>query len=218
MTGKRKEKIIFIEVKGTPVGNLFIAASKKGIVSLSLAMRSENKFLERERKRFTDSQIFINAGSIKWSKRIISYQKPSKSRKTLSLKLDKVSLGQYKNLKRHINIVNNTLNQLNDYFAGRLKRFRIKKDFKGLTSFEKKVLKELERIPCGSTSSYQEIARRIGKPRAYRAVGNAIGKNPFAILISCHRIIRSDGSIGGFSAPLTIKMKLLSHEKKVSHI
>jgi methylated-DNA-[protein]-cysteine S-methyltransferase len=69
-----------------------------------------------------------------------------------------------------------------------------------LTRFEIRVLMECMKIPKGSTSTYSEIAKKIGKPKASRAVANALGKNPFAPLIPCHRVIRSDGSIGGYSA------------------
>jgi O-6-methylguanine DNA methyltransferase len=86
-----------------------------------------------------------------------------------------------------------------------------------LTVFEQNVLKELMLIPEGQTKSYKEIARLIGKPSAYRAVANACAKNPYPKIIPCHRVIRSDGSIGGYSATGGIKMKrkLLNQESKI---
>lgn len=69
-----------------------------------------------------------------------------------------------------------------------------------LTPFEQKVLLACARIPEGETRSYKQIAKAIGKPNAVRAVGNALGKNPLAPLIPCHRVVRSDGKIGGYSA------------------
>ena len=83
------------------------------------------------------------------------------------------------------------------------------------TTFQKKVWKELLKIPKGETRSYKEIANAIGNPKAARAVANACGKNPYPIKIPCHRAIRSDGSIGGYSGigGSNTKLKLLIEEK-----
>ena len=82
------------------------------------------------------------------------------------------------------------------------------------TKFQKRVWKELLKIPFGETRSYKEIAISIGNPNSYRAVANACGKNPYPITIPCHRAIKSDGSIGGYSAKGGIKRKrmLLANE------
>ncbi len=82
------------------------------------------------------------------------------------------------------------------------------------TPFQKRVWEELTRIPKGSVITYQELAKRIGKPKAYRAVANAVGKNPLAPTIPCHRVIRSDGTIGGYSLKggLEQKKRLLRKE------
>ena len=84
------------------------------------------------------------------------------------------------------------------------------------TNFQKKVWEELLKIPKGQTRSYKEIASAIGNPKAARAVANACGKNPYPIKIPCHRAIRSDGSIGGYSGigGSTTKLKLLIEEQK----
>ena len=84
------------------------------------------------------------------------------------------------------------------------------------TDFQKKVWKELLKIPMGRTMSYSELARRVGKPGAARAVGNAVGKNPFAPAVPCHRVIRSDGSIGGYAFGVAKTRKLLAREKEKS--
>ena len=83
------------------------------------------------------------------------------------------------------------------------------------TSFQESVWGELSKIPKGQTKSYKEIAIAIGKPNAVRAVANACAKNPYPIKVPCHRVIRSDGSLGGYSGPGGIKMKklLLDNEK-----
>ena len=75
------------------------------------------------------------------------------------------------------------------------------------TKFQKRVWKELLKIPFGETRSYKEIAISIGNPNLYRAVANACGKNPYPVTIPCHRAIKSDGSIGGYSAKGGIKRK-----------
>lgn len=84
------------------------------------------------------------------------------------------------------------------------------------TPFQRAVWRACMEIPPGETRSYGWIARRIGRPGAARAVGSALGKNPFAPVVPCHRVIRSDGSPGGFSAPggLKAKLRLLKAEKK----
>lgn len=76
------------------------------------------------------------------------------------------------------------------------------------TLFQKKVWKALLEIPKGETITYKELARKIGKPNAIRAVANAVGSNPAPVTIPCHRVIRSDGSLGGYSGKGGIKTKL----------
>ena len=82
------------------------------------------------------------------------------------------------------------------------------------TKFQVKVWKYLKKIPCGSVRTYSQVAKGIGKPLAVRAVANAIGKNPFAPKIPCHRVIRSDGSLGGYSGKGGIKTKKLLLKKE----
>jgi methylated-DNA-[protein]-cysteine S-methyltransferase len=75
------------------------------------------------------------------------------------------------------------------------------------TKFQLKVWAYLRKIPCGSVKTYSQVAKAIGKPHAVRAVANAIGKNPYAPKIPCHRVIRSDGSLGGYSGKGGLKTK-----------
>lgn len=75
------------------------------------------------------------------------------------------------------------------------------------TNFQKKVWKEISKIPKGKVRTYKELAKLIGKPKSSRAVANACGKNPYPIKIPCHRVIRSDGSLGGYSGKGGIKTK-----------
>ncbi|MBI2079645.1 MGMT family protein [Candidatus Micrarchaeota archaeon] len=82
-----------------------------------------------------------------------------------------------------------------------------------LTDFEKKVLLEVWKIPRGEIRNYKQIAKAIGRPKAYRAVGNALNKNPFAPEVPCHRVIKSDGNVGGFAGGSKKKRELLRREK-----
>lgn len=101
--------------------------------------------------------------------------------------------------------------QLQEYFNGKRKNFTVPVEFSA-DKFTAKVWRELLRIPYGKTASYREIAERIKHPNAYRAVGTANGKNPLPIIIPCHRVISADGSIGGYSAGIEVKRKLLETE------
>ena len=82
------------------------------------------------------------------------------------------------------------------------------------TAFQIKVWSYLEKIPLGSVKTYSQVAKGIGKPLAARAVANAIGKNPYAPKIPCHRVIRSDGSLGGYSGKGGVKTKRLLLKKE----
>jgi O-6-methylguanine DNA methyltransferase len=101
--------------------------------------------------------------------------------------------------------------QLEEYLSGKRTTFNLKLDLQG-TPFQLKVWKALQSIPYGVTATYQDIANKIKQPKAVRAVANAIGANPVAIIIPCHRIIRSDGSLGGYRGGVEKKLHLLKIE------
>ncbi len=101
--------------------------------------------------------------------------------------------------------------QLKAYFAGELKRFDVPLRMEG-TPFQKGVWAALRKIPYGQTISYGELARRVGSPGAFRAVGSANGKNPVAIIVPCHRVINTGGGLGGFGGGLDKKRTLLALE------
>jgi methylated-DNA-[protein]-cysteine S-methyltransferase len=103
------------------------------------------------------------------------------------------------------------LAQLDAYFAGRLRRFDLPLAPQG-TPFQREVWSALTAIPYGDTVSYRELARRVGRPLASRAVGAANGRNPIPIVIPCHRVIGADGSLTGFGGGLEIKRQLLALE------
>lgn len=104
------------------------------------------------------------------------------------------------------------LYELDSYFRGIPTTFANKLDLRG-TVFEKRVWGALLKIPYGNTASYRDIAEMIGNPKAYRAIGTACGRNPIPIIIPCHRVIGSDGSLGGYSGGIEIKKKLLKLER-----
>jgi len=89
--------------------------------------------------------------------------------------------------------------QLGEYFRGEREGFDFPVDLRRLTDFQREVLQATSEVPPGEIVSYKEIARRIGRPKAVRAVGNALGRNPVPILIPCHRVVPTDGSLGGYS-------------------
>jgi methylated-DNA-[protein]-cysteine S-methyltransferase len=105
------------------------------------------------------------------------------------------------------------LRQLKAYFRGEREEFEISLAMEG-TGFQRTVWEELRRIPYGETISYGQLAERIGKPRAVRAVGAANGSNPIPIIVPCHRVIGSNGSLTGFGGGLPTKKKLLELENR----
>jgi methylated-DNA-[protein]-cysteine S-methyltransferase len=101
--------------------------------------------------------------------------------------------------------------QLGEYFGGSRTTFDLRLDFEG-TAFQRKVWSALLTIPFGETRSYAQIARQIGSPSAFRAVGAANGKNPVSIVAPCHRVIGSTGKLTGFAGGLDVKAHLLTLE------
>jgi O-6-methylguanine DNA methyltransferase len=119
--------------------------------------------------------------------------------KTSQLKESKTALTPY-------------LEQLNQYFAGRRREFSIPLDLRG-TEFQLACWNALLEIPYGETRSYRDIAETIGHPHAYRAVGMSNNRNPVAIVVPCHRVIASSGSLCGYGGGLDLKRKLLDLEQ-----
>lgn len=111
-------------------------------------------------------------------------------------------------------LVDMASSQLIEYFSGKRTDFVIPIDLSGVTDFQQEVLKETARIPYGQVCSYGEVAASIGRPRAARAVGGALARNPIGIIIPCHRVVAHDGRLHGFSSPHGIRTKaeLLEHE------
>jgi methylated-DNA-[protein]-cysteine S-methyltransferase len=128
----------------------------------------------------------------------------------------RVRLGDLTEDPRHP-ILLQTEGQLGEYFAGQRTAFTVKLAMVG-TEFQKKVWAELLAIPFGETRSYGEIARRVGNPKASRAVGAANGKNPVSIITPCHRAIGSNGALTGFAGGLDTKQYLLTLESRRANV
>jgi AraC family transcriptional regulator of adaptative response/methylated-DNA-[protein]-cysteine methyltransferase len=104
--------------------------------------------------------------------------------------------------------------ELASYFGGSLRRFGVPLDLAG-TSFQRRVWSRLLEIPFGDTVSYARVAKEVGRREAVRAVGHANGRNPVAIVVPCHRVVRTDGSLCGYGGGLWRKRWLLQHERDV---
>lgn len=110
-------------------------------------------------------------------------------------------------------LTNSVFKQLEEYFAGKRKKFAFPYELRG-TEFQKKVWAELEKIPYGETRTYGQLATAMGKPKACRAVGMANHYNPIFIVVPCHRVIGSNGKLTGYAAGLPMKEALLQLEEE----
>jgi methylated-DNA-[protein]-cysteine S-methyltransferase len=116
------------------------------------------------------------------------------------------------NSRRDANAFDVVAGQLDEYFAGDRSEFDVPLDLTG-TDFQRGVWAELCAIPYGGTISYGELARRVGNPKASRAVGLANGRNPVAVIVPCHRVIAGDGTLGGYGGGMERKIHLLDLER-----
>lgn len=134
---------------------------------------------------------------------------------TIEIDLDDIGITGM-SFSNEIDVVFDTNNeiqrQLTEYENGTRKVFELPLHLKG-TDFQRQVWNALLEIPFGETRSYQEIAIRIGKPKALRAVGGACNRNPIGIIVPCHRVIGKNGSLTGYAGGLSYKELLLKHEK-----
>lgn len=103
--------------------------------------------------------------------------------------------------------------QLEEYFHGRRRRFEVDIDLSALTPFQRRVLAATRRVGFGELATYREVAQRAGNARATRAAGAALGANPVSIVVPCHRVVASDGTLGGYGGGLDTKRFLLSLER-----
>lgn len=142
----------------------------------------------------------------------------SENHKLVAILWDKEKLNRVKLEKmyedQNDSVILETEKQLNEYFYGKRKVFDLPLDMKG-TLFQKSVWNQLLAIPFGVTCSYKDIAVKVGCPNGARAVGGAIGRNPISIIVSCHRVIASGGSLTGFAGGLESKKFLLKLESAI---
>jgi len=111
-------------------------------------------------------------------------------------------------------VLTRTAEQLDEYFAGNRQEFHVELDSDSGTQFQRTVWAALREIPYGETVSYAELARRIGRPTAFRAVGLANGRNPISIIVPCHRVVGSAGSLTGYGGGVARKQQLLELEAR----
>lgn len=114
-------------------------------------------------------------------------------------------------------IIENTQQQLTEYFDGSRLDFDLPLNNDG-TFFQKQVWQQLRCIPYGTTCSYGDIAQKMGRPKAVRAVGAANGRNRIAIIVPCHRVIGANGSLTGYAWGIAVKTALLNHEQQIQHL
>jgi methylated-DNA-[protein]-cysteine S-methyltransferase len=110
------------------------------------------------------------------------------------------------------NAIQDIAKQLHEYFGGQRNRFDVPLDFSGISPFTQTVLSATANVGYGQLMTYRDIAVEVGRPGASRAVGNALGRNPIPVIVPCHRIVRSDNSLGGYTGGIEIKERLLSLE------
>lgn len=105
------------------------------------------------------------------------------------------------------NLITGLSRTIRDFFQGRPVSFDFPLDLSGMTDFQHAVLQATQRIPYGQTATYADLARAAGRPGASRAVGGVMAGNPLPLIVPCHRVVRSDGGLGGFSAPQGVALK-----------
>ena len=107
--------------------------------------------------------------------------------------------------------------ELEEFFQGKPVQFSVAPDFSAGTPFQRRVWAALVKIPRGETRTYRWIARRLGRPKAARAVGAAVGANPIPLVVPCHRVVGSDGSLCGFAGGMALKRRLLAMEGAIGY-
>lgn len=127
-------------------------------------------------------------------------------------KIEPTDLAKYAD-NPNAQVLSQTIQQLDDYFTGKRQVFDIPLDLSTGTGFQQKVWQALLQIPYGQTISYAQLALNIGQPTAFRAVANANGRNPISLIVPCHRVIASDGGLGGYTGGTDIKQILLDIER-----
>lgn len=180
------QAIYYVTFK-SPIGPLFLAASESGLLALEFAFKPGWK---------SSSRVGSSSEAIKLSAK----GKPASTK--IAWEESATRLRPY-------------CAELEEYFAGQRRRFDFPLDLRG-TDFQLACWHALLAIPYGETRTYADIARTVGKRQAFRAVGMANNRNPIAIVVPCHRVIASDGTLCGFGGGLDVKRKLLELEGALS--
>ena len=194
-----KNKTTYYTSFPTPIGRIYLAGTSKGLCRVSWGYRSEKDFVREVRS------LPPNASPVKtFGDRSIGGQKPAlegfnQGSEVRSIVKDDLHFAGIKN-------------DIKKYLSGEPVSFKKYALVLEGTAFRKKVWRALAGIQYGKVLTYKEVAKKIGSPWAFRAVGSACGKNELPILIPCHRVISSDGSLGGFSGGLRLKRYLLELE------
>jgi O-6-methylguanine DNA methyltransferase len=190
---KKKEKLIlYRDLYKSPIGDLDYFISENGLFQLSAG---DDPFLKTQRCFTT-----IDSSSEEW----LYKEEPLCDKNKIINK--KSFIENSKKLAKRLE------NELNRYFDKNLHKFSLPFDLSFYTKFQIDVLSALTLIPYGKTFSYLDVARLIGHPEAYRAVGNAVGSNRLMIVIPCHRVIKNDGKMGKFGGGEDVKKFLLNLE------
>jgi O-6-methylguanine DNA methyltransferase len=175
----------------SPVGPLFLAASEKGLVALEFDARLPGQQTIRPKPR----DLPAENQRVRFEDCEVEDDSPQKTQ------------GQ--------RVIRQCVRELEQYFAGGRREFTFALDLRG-TEFQLACWRALVAIPYGETRSYADLACAVGKPQGFRAVGMANNRNPIAIVVPCHRVIASDGTLCGYGGGLEIKRKLLELEGAIS--
>ena len=157
------------DVVDSPIGDLFVAASDRGLATISFDPDPESKL--EQLARIGGPRVLRSSRSVDLARR-----------------------------------------ELDEYFVGRRTRFDLAVDLRALPPFTVSVLEQLARVPYGETTTYGELARRVGHPRAARAVGTVMNRNRIPIVLPCHRVVGSTGDLTGYAGGLDVKEALLELE------
>jgi O-6-methylguanine DNA methyltransferase len=177
----------------SPVGPLFLAASGQGLVALEFDARLPGQ------------------QTIRPNPRDLRSERSSESKRSTSDRTRNKAI-RFEQSER---AVRPYARELEEYFAGQRREFNFPLDLRG-TEFQLTCWRALLQIPYGETRTYADIARAVGKPTGFRAVGMANNRNPVAIVVPCHRVIASDGTLCGYGGGLDVKRKLLELEGALS--
>lgn len=174
----------------SPVGPLFLAASSRGLVALEFDARLPGQQTIRPNPRDLRSEKKLNSENMRVEANGVRFEESASAMQPYRLELE-------------------------EYFAGQRREFGFALDLRG-TDFQLACWRALLAIPYGETRTYADIARAVGRPKGFRAVGMANNRNPVAIVVPCHRVIASDGTLCGYGGGLDVKRKLLELEGALS--